>query len=883
MNNVTQLEQNNIKSIIGASYNRLYGQFTSPDLKEVGNYKILDQIGEGSFGKVYLASHRLTHCKVVLKTSNKSDPNIVREVFYHRQFDYPYITQLYEVIVTESKVWMAQEYCPGKDLYDHVLSLQRVPSSACIELFTQIVGAVYYAHSLNCVHRDLKLENILLDKNGNAKLTDFGFTRECMTKTSLETICGTTVYMAPELIKRESYDGFKIDIWSLGVILYTMLNGSMPFDEDDETKTEWKIMNEMPVFNDTILSEDAKDLLIKLLSKDPNERPSMQEILHHPFLQPYGSLLLEKTDRLLRKQRNGTIHFHSKLERKLLKNLKRTGFDTQAMKVSVQKRKSDLLSATWTLLLQREKRHEKVNQPKRSRSLLSVRKVFESSSPNIGQDLLKETDDLRELKLVKSISRRISKRIDPSLPSGKKSFTSLDDQEQKENTASKPLSRIDSSVSKETTPGKNNIFKKMSKFFKQKKYLNNSTPDSNTLTSNYGDTRSPSTSISNSYRRKNSESPVKDITSVKTSETTIKKNSPINSKTSPSKSLKNAKAQTDDSARHKMQGTKLKESITIAEPNLKKLKSIVSSDFSRSSLANYDSESVDNSYFLPNEDKRAGRSGSGRARPLSFVSQISNDTYNSEYSTDGNTSSIKFEDPMKGTNDTSGTLQQSPKLGDNIITGYHRKFIRRDLSVISGASSTSERSSRTDSFYDITTTTLPITKNVRMIKSGSLKESVLPRFGSQRSWTGKRSYIGSRHGGTLGRRNSKRYFLASPPNETDNVIQEESSSEESVPISRNNGLSLTNRLNSNPQQIRDNTLDSDDENIGPHSDSEAVNSNIRSAMGRSNIFSAGTERSTSGEIIWSPHNDDSKSVISEGTDHCEVDNADNEDNILSDN
>lgn len=160
----SKLEQNNIKSIIGSSYNRLYSQFTSDELTEVGNYKILKQIGEGSFGKVYLALHRPTHRKVCLKTSDKNDPNIVREVFYHRQFDFPYITKLYEVIVTESKVWMALEYCPGKELYDHLLSLGRISLLECGELFAQISGAVYYAHSMHCVHRDLKLENILLDK-----------------------------------------------------------------------------------------------------------------------------------------------------------------------------------------------------------------------------------------------------------------------------------------------------------------------------------------------------------------------------------------------------------------------------------------------------------------------------------------------------------------------------------------------------------------------------------------------------------------------------------------------------------------------------------------------------------------------------------------------
>lgn len=219
----TRAEQNNIKATIAASYDKLYSQFSSDELSEIGNYKISKFIGEGSFGKVYLATHRLTHQKVVLKTGNKRDPNVVREVFYHRQFDFPYITKLYEVIVTESRVWMVLEYCSGHELYEHLLKEQRLSLEESKKLFSQIASAVYYAHELKCVHRDLKLENVLLDGNGHAKLTDFGFTREMATRSQLETICGTTVYMAPELIERKCYDGFKVDIWSLGIILYTMI------------------------------------------------------------------------------------------------------------------------------------------------------------------------------------------------------------------------------------------------------------------------------------------------------------------------------------------------------------------------------------------------------------------------------------------------------------------------------------------------------------------------------------------------------------------------------------------------------------------------------------------------------------------------------------
>lgn len=379
-------ERNNIKAVINASYNKLYSQFMSNELAEVGNYRILHQIAEGSFGKVYLACHKPSHRKVVLKSSDKNDANVVREVFYHRQFEFPFITRLYEVIVTENKVWMALEYCPGKELYDHLLKLQRIPIKDCSLMFAQISSALYYAHSLNCVHRDLKLENILLDKDGNTKLTDFGFTRECASKNILETVCGTTVYMAPELIKREKYDGFKTDIWSLGVILYTLLNGYMPFDEDDQIKTEWKIINEMPNFDKNILNDDAIDLLTKLLDKDPIKRPNMKEILQHPFLQPNGIQMLKNCNSILSKQRNHHNKFNSKTEKKLLKKLRQTGYDTQTIKYSIQKRKCDSLSGTWLLLLEKEKQkrnhnnNKNLNTPKRSKSVISLKRVLDGAN-----------------------------------------------------------------------------------------------------------------------------------------------------------------------------------------------------------------------------------------------------------------------------------------------------------------------------------------------------------------------------------------------------------------------------------------------------------------------------------------------------------------------
>jgi serine/threonine protein kinase len=175
----------------------------------------------------------------VLKSAKKDDANLAREIHHHRQFLHPHIARLYEVIVTESLVWLVLEYCPGDELYNHLLKHGRMEVPQVQKIFTQLVGSVSYVHAKQCVHRDLKLENILLDKHGNVKLVDFGFTREYQGSTSyLQTWCGTVCYSAPEMLKGEKYAGEKVDVWSLGIILYALLCGELPFDDDDETVTK---------------------------------------------------------------------------------------------------------------------------------------------------------------------------------------------------------------------------------------------------------------------------------------------------------------------------------------------------------------------------------------------------------------------------------------------------------------------------------------------------------------------------------------------------------------------------------------------------------------------------------------------------------------------
>lgn len=792
----SKVDEKQIKSVINNSYNRLYAQFTLNGLNEVGNYKILKQIGEGSFGKVYLALHKLTHRKVVLKTSDKTDPNVVREVFYHRQFDFPYIIKLYEVIVTETKVWMALEYCPGKELYEYLLVMQRIPPDESARLFAQIAGAVYYAHSLNCVHRDLKLENILLDKRGNAKLADFGFTRECATKAQLETICGTTVYMAPELLQREKYDGFKIDVWSLGVILYTMINGSMPFDEDEPSKTEWKIINEMPEFKDKIFNEDSKNLLEQILDKDPKKRPTMEQILRHPFLEPYGSGIIEQSEKILSKQRKGLLSFHTKAEQHLLKKLKQLGFDKQAIKSSVQKRKCDSLSGLWYLLLEQEKNQYKLNNPKKNRSMLSMKKVFESSS-HLDLTLPPREDDMYStLKIARSLSLKQNISVHYNSTNG----ANMSRKSTIENhiISITPIpSVIEVSTSKkEKNPLKANFFTKVSKFFKHKKEVG--------YVDDFSSVRQNSTYTMKSNLAANN----KTMTFVKhnndISLLSVKAGVPLQVPTDTIPPIlkpnnESGKNNTGTSAQF------TQDRIT----NKKRIKSLTYSELSENTPAgNYDSESLGHIKYVSYENLKVP--STVRVRPpsnFSQQSQISNDTYNSDCSTDGNTISLRVLDSSRQYfTPTYGNNSQILTTGEKNNNSGVKKFIRRDLSFMSTASSASEISSRADSFYDIATASGPIAKDGRGSTRSSKVEATLSGYDTQRMWKPSNGHLRRTN---MRRRSLKRGTLQSSVGETQSVIKEESFSGSDSNGVKNDNLILT-EIPSLPDEGNDPVINSEE-------------------------------------------------------------------------
>ncbi|KAM7187612.1 Serine/threonine-protein kinase ppk16 [Naviculisporaceae sp. PSN 640] len=348
------------KAKLAHSYQELLDEFSNKDLKSVGNYTLGRLIGKGSFGKVYLATHKLTNgSKVVLKSANKDDSNLAREIHHHRQFVHPHIARLYEVIVTESLVWLVLEYCPGDELYNYLLNHGKLPVDKVQKIFAQLVGAVCYVHQQSCVHRDLKLENILLDKHENVKLCDFGFTREYEGKANyLQTFCGTICYSAPEMLKGEKYAGEKVDVWSLGVILYALLCGELPFDDDDDNVTRSKIMTQEPPYPDTI-PEEALSLLKRLLSKRPLLRPSLPDILAHPFLAEHAPQQQE----ILKIEH--PVPFSTPLEQETLQRMRSAGVDIDSVIESVLAQKCDVLAGWWTLLIEKEERKAKRRERKR--------------------------------------------------------------------------------------------------------------------------------------------------------------------------------------------------------------------------------------------------------------------------------------------------------------------------------------------------------------------------------------------------------------------------------------------------------------------------------------------------------------------------------------
>ena len=253
-------------------------------------YKYGRIIGRGAFGKVNIGLNILTGRIVAIKSFNKK--NIVnesskRKILYEtnlmRGLFHPSVTKILETFESEKYMLIIMEYISGGNLQSFVKKRRKLCEKTAKILFRQIIQGIKYIHSRGIVHRDIKLENILLDLNNIVKICDFGVGKLIKPNTILKDQCGTPVYMAPEIIKGEGYHGFPVDIWSAGVALYIMLSGNLPFNKDKEHDLEYSILNsEIKEIKD--VSPEANNLLKNILMKDPNKRFTENQILEHPWM-----------------------------------------------------------------------------------------------------------------------------------------------------------------------------------------------------------------------------------------------------------------------------------------------------------------------------------------------------------------------------------------------------------------------------------------------------------------------------------------------------------------------------------------------------------------------------------------------------------------------
>ncbi|KAM5183311.1 maternal embryonic leucine zipper kinase isoform 5-T5 [Callospermophilus lateralis] len=212
-------------------------------------YELYETIGTGGFAKVKLACHILTGEMVAIKIMDKnalgSDlPRVKTEIDALKNLRHQHICQLYHVLETANKIFIVLEYCPGGELFDYIISQDRLSEEETRVVFRQIVSAVAYVHSQGYAHRDLKPENLLFDENHKLKLIDFGLCAKPKGNKDyhLQTCCGSLAYAAPELIQGKSYLGSEADVWSMGILLYVLMCGFLPFDDDNVMALYKKIM-----------------------------------------------------------------------------------------------------------------------------------------------------------------------------------------------------------------------------------------------------------------------------------------------------------------------------------------------------------------------------------------------------------------------------------------------------------------------------------------------------------------------------------------------------------------------------------------------------------------------------------------------------------------
>ncbi|CAA6673607.1 unnamed protein product [Spirodela intermedia] len=251
----------------------------------LSNYRLGKTLGIGSFGKVKIAQHILTGHKVAIKILNRRkiksmdmEEKVRREMKILKLFMHPHIIRLYEVIETHTDIYVVMEYVANGELFDFIVEKGRLQEHEARCFFQQIISGVEYCHRNMVVHRDLKPENLLLDSKNNVKIADFGLSNIMRDGHFLKTSCGSPNYAAPEVISGKLYAGPEVDVWSCGVILYALLCGTLPFDDENIPNLFKKIKSPVGW---------SQRFDPRMLVVEPMKRMTISDIRQHPWFQAH--------------------------------------------------------------------------------------------------------------------------------------------------------------------------------------------------------------------------------------------------------------------------------------------------------------------------------------------------------------------------------------------------------------------------------------------------------------------------------------------------------------------------------------------------------------------------------------------------------------------
>ncbi|OMJ74463.1 hypothetical protein SteCoe_26617 [Stentor coeruleus] len=311
----------------------------------IDNYIIGTQIGQGAYAIVRSAILKKNNQKIALKTYERNklvDPHrkrcVKREIDVLEILNHENIVKLIEVIDTPKHLHLAMEYVGGSSLHSY---LKRRPNRRLEEhearrIFKQVIQAIEYTHGRNVCHRDIKLENILLDEENNVKIIDFGFATCFPHDRKVKLFCGTPSYMAPEIVNRIEYSGPPADIWALGVLLYILICGNYPFRAQDDKELYKKIQFGQYTIPSSI-SQGARSLINRILRLHPEKRPNISELIKDPWLlsNETGELIEKLPDTLQKSASTG-----DPFDVEIIFSLKRFGYTDEELKVELQNERS---------------------------------------------------------------------------------------------------------------------------------------------------------------------------------------------------------------------------------------------------------------------------------------------------------------------------------------------------------------------------------------------------------------------------------------------------------------------------------------------------------------------------------------------------------------